>query len=85
MTEATHSSNPSSPQSISRDDIKFFETPVIAPQTQVILKPALAQADDDFSKLFSVLNYSLYYNLHCYILQYTLQYTVLYVCTYHNI
>ena len=56
MTETTHSPKPSSPQSISRDDIKFFETPVIEPQTQVSSKPALTQADDEFSKLFSVWN-----------------------------
>jgi hypothetical protein len=53
MTEATHSPNTSSPKSISRDDIKFFETPVIEPQTQITSKTALAQADDDFSKLFN--------------------------------
>lgn len=87
MTETTHSPNPSSPQSISRDDIKFFETPVIPPQTQVTSKPALTQADDEFSKLFSVLNYYLNYNLQCYYLHYTMQYirykiSILNVCSY---
>lgn len=52
MADTNHS--PHSPQSITRDDLKFFETPIIEPQTQATSKLSSAQADDDFSKLFSV-------------------------------